>query len=793
MHWIRGSLQALRVQFQSAVLSSRDPRVVEGQLARFRRFAAYATPAAAAFMAVQSWFVPGRFIASGDIPPFVRTAVIEELGSLWGHQITGAGGPSFEIARLPEVVVLKVVEGLGGSGAAAQHLFYAGLMVWLAMSVVYLCFGLGLGHVAASVAGALAVFNPFIMQMAPNPLPTWTIAFMASAGGVLIRVGRGQRKSPVSLALMSMLAAFIVINPPLLVVASAGVLMIGLVGGALFGRRGLIREVTFLLRSMPLTIMFNLWWIVPVIFTLTKSGAAPTLAAETDVVSWQWTHARNSLPNVISTSSHWAWSYPHDFPYASRLDQSPWGWFRFALPALALLAPVLGSRRYRWLSLSSIALVIVLVLVGKGLHPPMASVNLFLYEHVPGMWLLREPVSKIGALLIVLYVLCAAVTVAGVRSRLEKRNRSSLSQVVVGLVGSLVLLALAYPRPLFTGEVIPAERPRLPPAHVQIPSGWGDVSSFINQSAVDGRVLVLPINDYYQMPTTWGYYGIDVIPRWLLRRPTVQLLPETYFADAPEFARKAYELQDALISKDEVGASRLLEQLGISHVLLRKDIDIDFRSTITSPKGIEAGLSDSSSLELMFSDEVANVYEIGRVAGLVRAEPQGWLPLDPIVKRWNRTGSSEYEISLRAIDREVVIVVGESFAPGWELTGLSQGRVLEHKAVDGYANAWRIAPGPQAELVARYGYESWGFIAQILSVLALAAAFVIWLVNRGLAVELDDEGFKTGQPVPPDTRLAARGIAAGSARLSRRHVPCGGGLRSGMDQSSAYEGDGGRL
>ncbi len=102
----------------------------------------------------------------------------------------------------------------------------------------------------------------------------------------------------------------------------------------------------------------------------------------------------------------------------------------------------------------------------------------------------------------------------------------------VGGVGAVALvLAIVYPYPLATGSVIPDERPLQPSAHVRVPDYWRAMAETIDADDRDGKVLVLPLDDYYQMPTTWGFFGVDSIANLLIRHPVVQPKPDGYFGD----------------------------------------------------------------------------------------------------------------------------------------------------------------------------------------------------------------------------------------------------------------------
>ena len=70
---------------------------------------------------------------------------------------------------------------------------------------------------------------------------------------------------------------------------------------------------------------------------------------------------------------------------------------------------------------------------------------------------------------------------------------------------------------------------------MRVPQYWWDVANTINADTRPGKVLVLPLDDYYQMPTTWGFFGVDSIPNLLIQHPVVQPKPDGYFGDGAGF------------------------------------------------------------------------------------------------------------------------------------------------------------------------------------------------------------------------------------------------------------------
>jgi arabinofuranan 3-O-arabinosyltransferase len=85
-------------------------------------------------------------------------------------------------------------------------------------------------------------------------------------------------------------------------------------------------------------------------------------------------------------------------------------------------------------------------------------------------------------------------------------------------------------------------------------------------------VLVLPLDDYYQMPTTWGFSGVDSISGLLVRHPVLQRHPDGYFGDTPGTAAQIDAVEQALLAGDLTSVPSLLSSLGVSTVIVRHDL-----------------------------------------------------------------------------------------------------------------------------------------------------------------------------------------------------------------------------
>ena len=586
-----------------------------------RRWIAYGLPIGVVLVLVTIWFQGGGYLASGDVGPLVRGSLMHELGLLWNHQDSGAGSPSYETAdRLLEVLCVVAARTLGLPAFAGQWLLYAGILAALAASVSGLCAVWLRNPWAIAFGGVASVVNIFTLINLLNPLPALALADIALLGGLVLRTARGtisRARAAVLLTLATLPLSYLGLNPPLLAVVAVGVLALLAFSGPLTGgsTRAAVSAVAL---AAPLALAAGAWWLVPEVAALHGGGGA-SFAAQTDVEAWTWTMQRASLPNVLSLNAQWGWAFTEYTPWAPSMDALPWSAVRWSLPLLALAgfcAPP-GDRRTRR-ALRALGLAVApLAFLCKGLHPPLVGINLLIYRDVPGMWLFREPMAKFGDILVLLYALLAAAALEQFLRRgfaigfARGRIQSFSLPKSTAAVAVLAVAALCYPWPLWTSAVVSEPRDALPSAQVHIPAGWQGIADTINQAPGDGKLLELPLDTYYQVTTTWGYHGVDDVPQQLIRRPVLQELPGGYFGATPQLEATLNATQTAVLTGNGPAARNLLDALGATFVLVRRDLKRlpgDERQPAASR--LSAGLAGVPGLRRIASGPLADVFEI---------------------------------------------------------------------------------------------------------------------------------------------------------------------------------------
>jgi arabinofuranan 3-O-arabinosyltransferase len=581
--------QASGLAYRTHVLSARRKHVLAA-------IAAYAAPSLLAAIAVQTWFRQDSGLASGDLVPPVAPS--DDYRSHWNHFDSGAGGPGYAIVRLPYLEGLRAFDKLGLSEVAFQRLWLTLLFAGSAAAVVFLARGLVRSPLAAALAGVLATFNAYHLITGFDPVPLSAMIAAGLLGGLVLRAAEdGDGPHPLVFAFGSLLLGFTFVNPPHLLLVLAWLAVCALLAWAAHGRVGLARAGRFVAVAAPLALLFNLWWIVPAALTLTGPVFSDQFSAP-GIAQWSWTHVRGSIPNILGLNSSWAWGYPEYYPFAARLERGPFVLLQYTLVAGAALGLVLAQGKKRRVALVLAGVGLAAIVVAKGLHPPLVGLNLWLYDHVPGYWLLRDP-AKVNLLLVLVFSLLAAFAV-------ERLEESSLARAGVA-AGALAAAAVVYAHPLLTGAVIPDERPLLPSAHVRVPQAWDDVEAYLDGAPGQGKVVVLPQLDYYQAPTTWGYYGTSFL-HYFIERPVVEPLPGGYYSD-PVVAQHVASLQQQILDGGR-NAGAAMQALGARYLLLRRDLQASFPGrSFVAPIRLARALPRTPGLRRVRSFGPLDLYE----------------------------------------------------------------------------------------------------------------------------------------------------------------------------------------
>ena len=583
---------------------------------------------------VSQWFDSGSFIASGDMGPLIRRGWEPEASWTWNHSTTGAGSSAYNVGRGFEFLLIDAVKLLGGDETVAHWLFYVCIYGFVSVAVAFCVRFFVKNDFAVVVGGMFAVLNGFFLTRIPNPLNIISVATIALVTGLALRVAAGRPISPVWGGFALLPVSFLAFNPPMMLVAfawsAAGTSLVALL---VLGRSSLWRLLKWFIPLAPWAFVLNAWWLIPVAWSFLGGGGAQTNASFQDPSNWAWSQAQNQIPNILTLVANWAWVKPQYLPFAASMDQ-PWIiWVRYLIPALVFGAPLLARRSLRRAAFALIAVSLVFVFLAKGLQPVWAPINLWMYNHVPMFWLFREPMSKLGQVLVIFFAVLIAMSVDGAwaRVKLVPRPRIRWARTLAVVVTLAAFAVMAYAYPIYTGAVIPDVRPQLPSAHVRVPDYWWKTTATLNASPKPGKLLILPLDDYYQMPTVWGFAGSDTIANLLSTVPAIMPKPDGYFGDGPGFGASVAAVETALLSGDTQAVPKLLAAIGASRVMVRHDLVNGLPGrTFANDQILTAGLANTPGMTRTITGTL-DVWELGdgsmpSVRGFERVLDAPWQP-----------------------------------------------------------------------------------------------------------------------------------------------------------------------
>ncbi len=640
-------------------------------------------------VACQSWFRPSTVIAAGDEALPNGTAWLGHVFDSWVWSGSNLGGPGALQLQLPWAVVLRLVTALGSNEAIAQRLWLTALFVGVGISAVLLSWAIGLHPIGGLIAGVMFAFNPFTLSSGGgNVVPVFLATQIAIAvlASILFAVGRGRIRALTGgllLGATAPLLGFVFQTPPELGVACLAIPVAACVAWWLWGAQAARRCLETLAMGIPLLIGLSAYWIVPA--SLQIATAATGQLSSLD--SWHFTEIRATLANAFWLNTHWTWAYPAYVSYATTYDRQPLTTLIYLVPAAIMSVLMIGksnlgigsrhSNEALALATPLLTAGLPIIFLSTGTQFPAGPIFTALYG-LPFGWLLREPgrflvvdaliYSLLGAILLT-HISVRRIPVSGKR-RLAGPVLDRLRSVVPGptrrhvAAGALFLGAVISSYPLLTGDVIPDQRGfSLPSAHVTFPGYWTDLASYLNRSsAKPGAVLVLPLDDFYQMPYAFGYYGADTFITNLLDRHVLLPVPQGYFYGSPGLVSAVSLTASYLRSRDWDAAAHVMSDLGVTYVLLRGDITTFPGRPIDVPQNY-ANLVEDSSLTIE--------QRFGPLLLMSTTEPP---------QLGTRTTEGFWTVDFPSIDPQLLAYVPQGI------------HLIAHKPIDG-VSALTITPG----------------------------------------------------------------------------------------------------
>jgi len=129
----------------------------------------------------------------------------------------------------------------------------------------------------------------------------------------------------------------------------------------------------------------------------------------------------------------------------------------------------------------------------------------------------------------------------------------------------------------------------------------------------DGAILVMPPDDFYQMPYTWGYYGADSFIVDLFHRRILIASGQGYAPASAQVLNTTNLTAAAILRRDWRLAESLVTALGTPFVMVRRDVQDSYPGrSIQSPDALSNALGESPNFQLIRTVGRLELYEVQR-------------------------------------------------------------------------------------------------------------------------------------------------------------------------------------
>lgn len=588
------------------------------------------------------WLHPGFIISNGDnIPPSLNAnKAFSSSANMWSPDYLGYASPNSAYFIDTYFAAFLGILGLsvGVIQIIIQILLYmgAGFSMYLFSKTIYP------DHkIAPFFAAFFYMFNFFVLNSRFNLGFAWLYTFLPFLLALFVRIVnatyRQDKKSAdtgiIFFGLVSVVALSVASVNPANIALFLFALSVLAVYYLVKQRKNLLPFLFVLGKIIAVTIPLNIWWMYPMLNTFIFSPTG--LNAQVNVASWSWTHARASFLNLFWFNGTWGW-LPEYVPVIFNYYLNPIVAVVTFVPFLAAGAALFFRSNWSRFNAYIMGCVLLFLFLAKGVKDPFSDLMLY---NISLMSMFREPASKFTFLIIPFLALLigySAESILNIKSlniRSSKLKSTNISVLLSNTkfkfrlnrlrsVKVFVLLFLAISFVISSLPLLSGFEPAS--SYVQIPQYWYQATNWINSQPGDWKVLLTTLNDYYQLPYSWGnndtlgYYGSDQLLERLFEKPIVSTAALDGYVTNPDTAADLNQIWTSVKFNQTAEFKALLDLLNIKYIVQRNDVQSDYRS----PVPLNDVLNDSDPRDLKSSVEMQSFFAEQSYLKLVKA-PSG--------------------------------------------------------------------------------------------------------------------------------------------------------------------------
>ncbi|SNQ59715.1 membrane hypothetical protein [Candidatus Methanoperedens nitroreducens] len=567
------------------------------------------------------WFKPGYLIGRGDNFPFWFNSLNTFYNDnfIWDSTNTGQLSEWLRYGIFGSLWYILQVNHIPPNAAQIlfQILYLLGgcLSIYLLSTTIY-----ENQKITAVIASIFYMFNFYRMNYSVYQEVSWNLVFLPLLLAFYVRIINNLKKNEktakniIGFAIVStIMSSFSSTNPTLLlsILIAFGIIFVYYI----IVENGIRIKIIKNLASLSiLCFLINIWWIIPFIISLISTKTTSEMGFTTSIIGYSSMHVRSSFLNLFWLNGMWWWT-PYYVSYFDAYSNPALKLLVF-IPALIAFLGLLFRNNYRKINTYFGSVVLVLMFLAKGLHPPLENINFFLYNYVPGSFAFREPFPKFYLILIIFLALLVGSSCNSIVNMIRKtefKHKNAASNLFVTFIAISFMISTF---PLITGQILDTGPPDFRFSfYFQIPDYWYQTSNYINNNIEDSRILITPDDDFYQMPYKWGYYGADVLPSRLITKPTLQ--QQYGYIINSNYKGIITVAYGGIRNNSVTEFNNMLALMNVRYIVQRNDIWWDWDSrNIISPGDIKSFFSSQKNIQLENSFGEIDVYRVSNITYL---------------------------------------------------------------------------------------------------------------------------------------------------------------------------------
>lgn len=392
-----------------------------------------------------------------------------------------------------------------------------------------------------------------------------------------------------------------------------------------------IKMITRFIYVVILLVAANIWWLFPYLMNIREAVILNT--------------STNSITQALNLATKNENIYKIFF---GKDDLALLGSFAIFIYLLSFFCISILKIRKTFV-VTFLFMTILGIFITKGPHEPFSGLFLWMYDNLPGFQIFRRPVSKFYW---VFYFFFISLSFAGL-AVINKKN--SLKKWIIFAYVPLFLIAV-----YFVSSFIYMKHP----IFFSIPKYYYDAKTYLLKQEVD-KVLVIPgfFGDFpYYNNTLNKFHGDDFI-KYIWNVPIIVPDPSTSSLGTKQKTKDNLIMSQIRENKE---FCIIAKELGISHILVRQDIDLSSHIE-DKPSALIKLLSNNKSIEQ--SKYFGNSRE-GITLATLRNECR-----EKIVSLESEKGSLEYEfqnptkilVHVSKLETSSPIILRFNFDHNWNL------------------------------------------------------------------------------------------------------------------------------